>query len=912
MIGRFRILASCALAAVLAAHSAAAQQQEPPRFRSSIDVTSVDVTVVDGRGEPVTGLAPGDFTVKIDGEPRRVVSAEWVPLATEAQAPDKIPPPPPEGYSSNANATGGRLIVMVIDQPHIRFGGTVGIRTAVNGFVDRLEPSDRVAVLGIGQGSASIPFTLDRARVKQAVERMPGQRQMSNNFFNIAISEALAIRRGEDFVLRQVQMRECGDPQMARTRSDIAQIEMCNTSVEAEAASMAMDGATEGGQTLTIIRNVLSALATIDAPKTMVLVSEGFVLDDQTPSFTDIEAMAAAARTSIYVLKLDNLAFDVSQRNPTPFSARLNDRMEQSQGVEQLAHVTRGSVFNVVAAADGAFARIESEISGYYLLGVESARADTDGKPHPVDVSVRRSGVTVRTRRQLLTTGASRRARTPRESVMAALTSPLVISALPLRVATFSLRGPESSKIQVLIHADIGTDYASSRPIALGYVITDRNGRTVETQAATARVNPVMNGVPSPLQFAGGASLDPGEYTLKLAVAEGERVGTIEHRIDAGLIDAEGVALSGLMVGGPVDAVARLQPTVGYTVAFGSVHGYVEAYGADAKAVSATYELARDESSPALLEAEVTPQFAGDERAIFSHVMPVRQLPPGKYVLRARLASTAAGAETALKTLTRTFEVARPAVLMTSAETSSATIVPPAEIYLPVVDAQLARPFDRVEPVRPQVVRTFRERVGPSSAAAFDAGVAALEAGDYPTAESSFKSALQVDGESTAALAYLAAVFAAVGEDDQAAGAWQTALIEGSDIPEIYAWLGDALMRSRQLSEARTILEEAVSKWPADVRFAKPLSALYATFGQGREAVRTLERHLEAHPEDVEALALGVEWIYHLHTSGGVARTRAEDVKLARRYADLYAKAKGAQLALVEQWMDAIENPPRR
>ena len=44
-----------------------------------------------------------------------------------------------------------------------------------------------------------------------------------------------------------------------------------------------------------------------------------------------------------------------------------------------------------------------------------------------------------------------------------------------------------------------------------------------------------MNGVPSALQFSGGASLPPGDYTLKLAVAEGDRVGTVEHTIHAGV-----------------------------------------------------------------------------------------------------------------------------------------------------------------------------------------------------------------------------------------------------------------------------------------------------------------------------------------------------------------------------------------
>ena len=48
---------------------------------------------------------------------------------------------------------------------------------------------------------------------------------------------------------------------------------------------------------------------------------------------------------------------------------RFDDRRERSDGIETLANAARGSLFNVAVAADGAFARIESELLGYYLLG---------------------------------------------------------------------------------------------------------------------------------------------------------------------------------------------------------------------------------------------------------------------------------------------------------------------------------------------------------------------------------------------------------------------------------------------------------------------------------------------------------------------------------------------------------------
>ena len=171
---------------------------------------------------------------------------------------------------------------------------------------------------------------------------------------------------------------------------------------------------------------------------------------------------------------------------------------------------------------------------------------------------------------------------------------------------------------------------------------------------------------------------------------------------------------------------------------------------------------------------------------------------------------------------------------------------------MPAGDELFARPFHLDEAARPDIVRPFRERIAPPAVSAFDQGVALLAGNDFPKAETSFKSAIQADSDNaSAALAYLAATFAAAGHDAEAASAWQTALIDGSDLPQIYVWLGDALMRTRNLAQARAILEEGLKKWPSDLRFTKPLAVLYATFGQGREALRTLERHLAEHPDDI-------------------------------------------------------------
>src|SRR5204862_3368755 len=124
----------------------------------------------------------------------------------------------------------------------------------------------------------------------------------------------------------------------------------------------------------------------------------------------------------------------------------------------------------------------------------------------------------------------------------------------------------------------------------------------------------------------------PGEYTLELAVVEGERVGTVEHPIHAVLPKVDALRFSELMVGGPLEVGELLQPTIGYQVTFGTVHGYFEAYGPGSGDVAVEYEIGTDETSPALLNVDVEPRKAGEARTIFTRVMPIHQLPPGKYL----------------------------------------------------------------------------------------------------------------------------------------------------------------------------------------------------------------------------------------------------------------------------------------
>src|SRR4029077_1512812 len=121
------------------------------------------------------------------------------------------------------------------------------------------------------------------------------------------------------------------------------------------------------------------------------------------------------------------------------------------------------------------------------------------------------------------------------------------------------------------------------------------------------------------------------------------------------------------------------------------------------------YEVATSIDAPALVNVDVPPRPAGDTRVIFSRVIPIHQVPPGKYILRAILSS----AGRSLKTLTRGFEIAAPKVLLTSAD-GLGDRGTPSDLSLPIDDKVMKPVFQREAAVDEETLAPFRGRISPS------------------------------------------------------------------------------------------------------------------------------------------------------------------------------------------------------
>ena len=173
------------------------------------------------------------------------------------------------------------------------------------------------------------------------------------------------------------------------------------------AANVIVQNATQEGQTTEgRLRDLLTGLRSIDAPKTLILVSQGFYIDGGASRIDALASLAAAAQTTIYGLAVDE--GPLVRRRASVSGPSTADRLERTRSLENLASASRGTFLSLTGNGAPVFERVARELSGYYLLGVESEPADSDGRPHGLRVVVNRTGATVRARRSFVRGGSGR------------------------------------------------------------------------------------------------------------------------------------------------------------------------------------------------------------------------------------------------------------------------------------------------------------------------------------------------------------------------------------------------------------------------------------------------------------------------------------------------------------------------
>jgi VWFA-related protein len=388
----------------------------PPSFASGTQVVQVDARVFDKSGHFVTGLTPDDFEIKEDGVPQRIVgltlvgSAAVAPSASAHGAPAPAVPGAPAPAGPIGPVTPSTWL-FVFDTAHLSPGGLDRTRKAVAQFLsDRFHDGDLAGIVADGK-MANNRLTSVRAELIKAVNdiKLPDatfryQTEMTREWPKIQDEfEAwrIAAQNDGDALQRAVTRACTEDPDACKRTPPDGAIIMKSQSIMTEAH-------TATAIALRIVEALSNGLARMPGPKTVVFLSEGFVVLDMESAMRDATGLANRAGAHFYTIDARGLnkgsasSSIIDQKVAFDSAGPANRFDMQEDGTNALAVDTGGMAIRNENNVGRALDLIQQDAGTYYVVGYTPANQTFDGKFRKIDLSVKRPDVKVRARRGYL------------------------------------------------------------------------------------------------------------------------------------------------------------------------------------------------------------------------------------------------------------------------------------------------------------------------------------------------------------------------------------------------------------------------------------------------------------------------------------------------------------------------------
>jgi len=353
----FRRAASVAVALLICLGNAAirARQAPDPAGQASaspnpdVPPVRIDVIVTDANGRAVSNLKPADFQLLENGTARPLSAVELRTLSPDN--PDTSPVVTEADEAKAARQPGTRVFAFYLDEFHVTAGPDADrSRDAIRQFVsDALRPQDLAVVMRPLDSLNAIRFTRDRAVVNGAIDAFTG-------------------RQG-DFT--------------PKTRFEELYMGTAPDIVAAARRQIVVSG----------LRELLMRLGGMQADRAaIVFVSEGFSRESlpaaRSLRFQGIDALPRASG-SVHV--------PVYTFNPAmPSGGTAGDRDRANEMLQWISDQTGGRTIAAGSEVAG-LARLKHDFESYYALTYQPTAAD--GRFHPIEIRVRRTGTTVQARK---------------------------------------------------------------------------------------------------------------------------------------------------------------------------------------------------------------------------------------------------------------------------------------------------------------------------------------------------------------------------------------------------------------------------------------------------------------------------------------------------------------------------------
>ena len=507
------------------------------RFRSGAHYVRVDAYPVrDGR--PISGLSAADFELLEDGKPQVIDSLEFVEHVQWTPDGRRRDPSSQRGGMELARDAAYRVFVLYLDAFHVDFSGSNRASRPIADLLNRMMgPQDLFGVLTPAQSPKDLLLgqltqTIDEQLSKYPMwglagrlEPQPGEAELEFYFPDGA--RLVALRRLDKvYSDLEVLVEVLGDLRDERKNIIYFSDSLASPPSAFAVADPTGRGAPPGigvgpGGTLTMgSRNA-------GEPDRLRLTAERsrLLAIDFDQRFRELIQRARHANVSFYVVRPGGL-------DP---NARMTDR--HVSNLEALAEETDGVAVLFSNDLHAGIRKIADDLSSHYVLGYYTSNTRWDGRTRRITVRLKRTGQTIRARREY---------RAPTEAEMASISavreapadapgvSPLdaALSALSRLnpVPRFSAYATHHGR-EVAVVAEIGAAEIEAGRWREGATVNVMlSGPGGEVVSAAGRIEPGARGTLVPVQ---------------VPAASGPWQANVRIRGDAGAVESDSVAAEG-------------------------------------------------------------------------------------------------------------------------------------------------------------------------------------------------------------------------------------------------------------------------------------------------------------------------------------------------------------------------------
>ena len=549
-----------------------------PTFETEVELVTVDVAVVDQKGQSVRGLTRDDFVVNENGVPQTLTSFEAV----------VVPEAPRAGFRPRRAVVStnlvpdnrrGRTFAVVFDDIHLSAVQAQRARGAVAAFLQEgVAEGDVVTLVATGGGAwwtSRMPEGRDA--LIAILKRLDGRYVPDPSPDRITEFEAMRIEEYQDeqmawYVKRRFDTYGAvGQEKEARGVRPADAITsnpgMMPEVVRMRAREVHLLATSRNRITLQLMRRVIESLEGIKGRKSMILVSQGFVYDVQLEQMKDVTLASRRHNVPIYFVDTRGLqglpdAFTAAFGRPVEAQdvvAVLADLTREAEGAEALALDTGGFVVKNSNDLTGGMRRVSNESRAYYLLGYNPTDLRRDGKFRKIEVRIqppKAKGLSVRARRGYYAPLEGQVAQGPKRNadpvIGHALDSPFEIPDVPLRVSSFVFDevALDQLSVQLAVEIDVrGLAYqqdADRSSDALAFLIEAQHRESGEYYRYDQKIE--LNLLPETrrrleqtgYQLAREFTLPPGAYQAKIVVRDlnSGRVGSVVHEFEVPKVES--------------------------------------------------------------------------------------------------------------------------------------------------------------------------------------------------------------------------------------------------------------------------------------------------------------------------------------------------------------------------------------